>query len=305
MDWRKPLRPFLDLKYLSGTDFGKDDGLGYDECLPGRGQAHLLLCTFGEREIRSALRHFGITDRLKGLGYSHFDLVVDASDLEHQRLQFFGWAQLATGQRSGTDLSVAPSRVESPLGEVILREAVMQPAVPAFTKTRPFSLLIIQWIRLQDPLRSAAAKTLLPGQEHPGLGLGEAVMDMLKAMAKMRRLEGMINRPEFLHNAVLYSRHFHFLNPEVKGRLQAIQRDLPHLTLRQLSWAADKGLIVEDEDAVFFRWFQAEQIWPNCDELQEFLRSAAYRDATTAAFEGHRYRLKEGAEIELSKWCEP
>lgn len=305
MDWRKPLRPFLDLKYLSGTDFGKDDSIGYDDCLPGRGQAHLLLCTFGEREIRSALRHFGISDRLKGLGYSHYDLVVDASDLEHQRLQFFGWAQTQTPSGEVRPGGEAPVRLEKPLGEVILREAVMQPAVPALRKSRPFSLLIIQWIRLQNPMKSAPPKTLLPGQEYPGLGVGEAVMDMLKAMAKMRRMEGMINRPEFLHNAVLYGRHFHFLNPEVKGRLEAIQRDIPDLSLRQLSWAADKGLIIEDEDTVFFRWFQAEQIWPNCEELQEFLRSTAYRDAAHEAFQAHRYRLKEGALDELDRWCEP
>jgi len=295
------------MKLLSGLDsLNSEGGFSIEECLPGRGSAHLLLCTFGEREIRSAMRRFGVTAKLEQLGYSHYDVTIDASDLEHQRLQFFGWkaGEPSMGEHE-QGRGAAPVRIAKPLGEVILREAVLQPSVPGFDNVRPFSFLIIQWIRLQDASRVEEERRLLPGQEHPGLGMGEAVMDMLKAMAKMRRMEGMINRPEFLHNAILYLRHFRFMNPDVKGRLDAIERDIKGLTLRQLSWAAEKGLLVEDDEKVYFRWFQAEQVWPNCAELEQFLSSDAYANAAAQAAQEHSYSLREGALEDLARICDP
>lgn len=300
MDWRKPLRPFLDLKYLSDSDFGAGSGVGLDECLPSRGSAHLLLCTYGEEEIRAALKTYGVEARLRTLGFADYDITIDASDPERQRLQLHGKIVTASDDASqGT-----PVRLDKPLGDVILREAVLEPTVRVFRKARPFSFLVIQWIRLQNPALSLPARQLLPGQDHPGLGLGETVVNMFKAMARKRGREGVINRPEFLHNAILYSRHFHFLNPEVKGRLMAIQRDLPNLSLRQLSWAADRGLIIENQSTTYFRWFQAEQVWPNCVDLRVFLRSAAYRRTAEKAFETFRYHLVDHAMEALAELCE-
>jgi len=133
------------------------------------------------------------------------------------------------------------------------------------------------------------------------LGLDDLVpdrgkaMEMLAALCERLHLEGIINRPEFVHNAILYSRFFKFLNPIAEGRLSALRRDLKRLTLWQIAWGVHRGLVTEDGKGTFFQWFQSEQVWPDCEESHSYFESAAYLDVVAAVEEKSWYSVGDAA----------
>lgn len=303
MRWFKPVKRVI--KYfrslIPNVDLTSESGeLTIDSFIPARGSAHLILCTFGENEIRLALRHFGIRERLKELGYADVDIRLDSTDVDNQKLSFYGVVEQ----------KVSSSRIhrhvtDKPLGEIIMRETKLRPAAPGFVAPREFSFLIVQWIRMQNPCLLCPPLEMLPGQDHPGLGVGKRIVELLTSLAKIRGHDGLVNRPEFLHNAVLYSRSFNYLDPTVAGRLRALQRDLPDLSLRQLSWAVERGLVLENSGNLFFRWYQSEQIWPNCRELQAWFKSEQYETIVNEQMQKYSYSLVPDGMCQLRILCKP
>jgi len=116
-------------------------------------------------------------------------------------------------------------------------------------------------------------------------------MQMLRALADKRNLDGIVNRPEFLHNAVLYSPYFRYLNPVAEGRLQALKRDTAGKTRWDLGWAAVKGMLLEGGKPSLLPWYQAEQIWPNNPELTRYFQSDGYRSQVDKVRENTAFEL--------------
>src|SRR5689334_1469499 len=44
----------------------------------------------------------------------------------------------------------------------------------------------------------------LPGQRHPGLGVGNNIHDLLVFLSKSKKRDGLLNVPEHFHNGYLY-----------------------------------------------------------------------------------------------------
>ena len=162
---------------------------------------------------------------------------------------------------------------------------------------------------MQNPLANFSPdKPRLPGQKYPGLGMGEVIMEILVFMCRRLRTAGLLNIPEYYHNAQMYGAQFQFLDPFQEARRIAIARDLhSRYSLSQISWAIDLGCVMENEQP--FQWKGSDQIIPLDRDLKEYFRSKDYlkqvRD-TASKFEyilDHTKWEKKASEIPNSPSC--
>jgi hypothetical protein len=154
------------------------------------------------------------------------------------------------------------------------------------------SFLVVRWVSLQDPLgRFAPDKPRLPGQRYPGLGLGRVVFERLLAWATAWGKDGLLNLPEYFHNAVFYSAMFRFLAPARQGRFEALRRDLAGLHVAEASAAVEAGRVREQPGNRSLRWEPGEMAAPIAAGLRDYLDSEEYAKAVAAASAAVSYRL--------------
>ena len=252
---------------------------GWEGILPGLGDDRLFLDTYEEAMLRERLAHYGITEGLKRLGFDTIRLSLNTADPYFQHLEVF---------------SDEPACAD-PLAEVTLHRGNFATRAPFAAQLHGLVLpmLFIQWIRLQNPRVTVfpADRPQMPGQKHPGLGLGKKVIVMLSELGKKLKTDGLANTPEYPHNAVLYSREFLYLNPEAEGRLKALKRDLSRHGLADASWGIVLGCVRDERSGMPLEWFKEEQIMPLGGVLKEYFSAPAYREAVKAAAEAVHYVL--------------
>lgn len=228
-----------------------------------------------ERELEAA----GIYDQLAARGYSGFTLETSRVDREH-RLRL-----LAAG-------------VEQPLMELRVSEMTCVPKEPMLRArgVEVLYLLAVHWLSLQDPRAEfAPGRPALPGQLHPGLGIGRRLLARLLAWAYDWGKDALVNYPAYYHNAVLYSRIFRFLSARREGRLEALRRDLAPLGLNEAAWAIEQGRVVEEPGGRVLVWKPSEMVAPMTRILKAYMRSEEYEAAVAAARDGVRYRVASAA----------
>lgn len=104
--------------------------------------------------------------------------------------------------------------------------------------------LYIHWLSLRDPrARFSDRRPRLPGQEVPGLGLARETSEMLSLVAERAGLAGVAFSPAWYHTAVMGRHRLAFLDPVRQGRFEAIQRDLAHVPIHELSQAVADGRV--------------------------------------------------------------
>ena len=124
----------------------------------------------------------------------------------------------------------------------------------------------------------------------PGLGMGEAVMELLVIMCGRLRTAGLINTPEHFHNAQMYSSQFFYLDPVLNGKLKAIARDLlPNYSLFEATWAIDLKCVLENGRP--FEWFTGDQLIPLDRDLKEYFVNKEFIRATNEAFQNFSYTV--------------
>jgi len=123
-------------------------------------------------------------------------------------------------------------------------------------ESHPLNLVVIEWLRMQDPSATFAQfnYTQLLGQEYPGLGCGQKFHQLLTQMAKKSQRDGLMNSPAYFHNAILYHKlDYQFGNPQIEGAFRILLRDMQPYKASWysccffcfLSWEA-QGLIFSD-----------------------------------------------------------
>ncbi len=236
---------------------------------------------YSREGLEYALERYGIFDELRKRGFDHFIVDVDTTDPYRHRLALY------YQQKDDEHL----------LAEVVLRRKVitLYPPFPSPVHGRQYEVLQVEWLVLQNPTRSfTPQRPRLPGQTHPGLGMGEMVVTLLMIVCWRLRLAGVLNVPEHFHNAYMYSSVFYYVNPEDNGRLKAMARDLLKKGKRDLakaSWAIDLGCVRENGQP--FQWFTHQQLIPIDKELKEYFSSAGYRKAEQDAKKRYHYQLDE------------
>lgn len=231
----------------------------------------LFLDYYGDLGLLKALEHYKIIDTLKGRGLSDFEVQTGYQDGQHTMI-----------------LRARPSpRVPLALiSEMVLRRGklvppTLPPALPPLESI--YDALIVDWVCLQNPFDAFShARLRLPGQEAPGLGIGEQVMELLHLMIVRLKLDTVVVVAGYLHNAILYATEWPFLDPVHMGRLQALERDLilgSGLSLAQATWAVEWGLVREASAAhKVLRWHGEPQLKPRHPSLRAYFSSDAYTD---------------------------
>lgn len=192
------------------------------------------------------------------------DFNLDSSEFPLQRLQIF----------------YQEKKAEKMVVDLKIKEGVFHPKkkIASFFPLSEYEFLILDWLTLQNPLLDfSLEKSPLPGQKHPGLNLGKKVFDIFVYLARLSRKDGILAFPNYFHNALLFSRYFHFLNPEKLGEVLAIKATFPEVSFKKLAWIVYLECM-RDKKGRKYEWKAEEQIFPLNKALINYFDSKAYKE---------------------------
>lgn len=215
-----------------------------------------LLDYYTEFGIEVALDAYGVLEHLRQRGYRDFDLEIDT---EH-----------ATGH-------LARLRAD---GELVI-ELVVRPAL----QFRPWRLLWIEWLLLQDP-RAEVGRPLLPGQQKPGLGCLDKVVGMLAMSAERLDFDGLAFNPAHYHVACVARGLGSFLHPGDQARFGALREATQGLSLTQASEAVEGGGVLDRRTGEPVDWAAGTMVAGARGALREALHSPEREAAVEAARTG-------------------
>lgn len=251
---------------LMETSMSTFDDLGDPRTLFEARPSRRFLDYYGDEGLRRAFELYGLFEATRERGYDDFDLVTKADDDRHTL-----WI---TGTHPTLDDRVT-------LVELVVRRDRLVPD-PRCGLERPFDVLTVDWLTLRHPVgRFTVERPRLPGQDAPGLGLGELVLELLYRATERLRLDGLLTVAEYMHNAVLYRRELTFFDPEAGGLCLALEDALlarERLTLARASWAVEWGF-VRDAEGEVVHWKGDAQVRALAPPLEEWITSEAHRRA--------------------------
>ncbi len=167
------------------------------------------------------------------------------------------------------------------LVEIVLSDRIFKPRIrhlPSFDYST-YNMLVIEWLVLQNPLSQfGPGRPQLPDQQYPGLGIARLVSDMLVKVATHLKKDGILNFPQYYHNAVIYSEIFKFYDPYMHGTLMALKASLSKYSLAQASFAVSLGCVKNLRDGDYFTWRTEELILPLSPNLQQYFASREYEN---------------------------
>ena len=262
-----------------------DDVLGLeDRDLLDKDAGRRFLDFYGDEGIRLAIERYGLEAAMRRRGYTDFELETRAMDDRHTLLVFGrGTSEPETAERHRL------------IELVVRRDRLVATEVPGLPPLEAaFDVLTVDWLLLQDPLASfTPERPRLPGQQAPGLGIGERVLELLYRIVERLKLDAMVTVAEYFHNAVLYARELPFFDPVHGGRLCALEAALMKregLSLAQASWAVEWGCVRGADDAVV-KWKGEAQVRPFAPALAEWMTGEAHAEASERAAGVAKYVL--------------
>jgi len=139
------------------------------------------------------------------------------------------------------------------------------------------NFLILEWLTLQNPVASfSEERSALPGQKYPGLGLGKKVVDLFIYLARVTRTDGLLAFPAYFHNALLFMRYFHFINPEKTAEVQALRKSFLDVKFKQLAWIVHLNCVRDGQGNVY-EWKAEEQVYPLNSDWKDYFDSKKYQ----------------------------
>jgi hypothetical protein len=249
----------------------------------------LLLGTLSKQGIMKVLDAFGFLEILEKLGLSDISLELDTEDPFQHRLKAF----------SGSKCS------KSTICELVIKQGPFhfrEVSMPDFPSRIP-DLLQIEWILLQNPKKKFdETRPPLPGQNHPGLGMGDRVMELLIIMAQRLRLEGIVNKPCFFHTAFMFTKEFYFVNPEDQATIYAISKGLlSKYSFYTVSWAAYFNCIYNTISGKELVWNPDYLFLPLSKDFIKYFRSRQYSKKAHTLSDRKHFDINRGKLIDLAK----
>ena len=244
--------------------------------------------------LQIALEEYGLIDDLKHLGVRDTEITIRTSDPDEQLFR----------------LHCKDPPVEAPLVELLVRRDFLRPHSPLADRidASPLPVLTVTWLMLQNPCAPfTARRPPLPGQQHPGLGVGAQVLEMLRNICHRLDLAAIVTVPSYFHNALFYSEEFFHFDPFLQGSFSALCRDLiPKLKndVTAVSWAVHWKLVKNRaEDDAPFRWFHDLMVSPVSEDLVDYFTDRAYRRDVQRALTRHSFDVDRDALDEKLRRC--
>jgi hypothetical protein len=154
--------------------------------------------------------------------------------------------------------------------------------LPGFPVVPPQKSLAFEWLTLQNPLyKFSESFTPLPGQTRPGLSMSKKIMDLFVYLGRLTHKDDLLAFPAYFHNALLFSRYFHFWNPAKEAEVLAIRGLFSHAPLKQLAWIVHLNCLRRADGSVY-EWAAEEQLFPLTRPLKEYFDSRPYRESVKA-----------------------
>ncbi|MBW1876564.1 MAG: hypothetical protein JRI98_14665 [Deltaproteobacteria bacterium] len=232
-----------------------------------------LLDYYSRHGIEFALEQYGVADEVRDLGFTDLELAVDPSDPDRQHLT----------------LRAKKDGEEHLLVDQVLRR-LTRPAPEGLDPPDDIRLLYIEWMMLQNPTETFSLRhPQWPGQDHPGLGIGEKVMHMLFQGAQRLDLDGLAHHPSRYHIAFIGGGQSFFLDPEIQGRFEAIREVLAPLDLSEAAWKMERAEVCwSDGEPV--EWIPEDIVIPASERLFAYIGSVHYQQPRAEALERARER---------------
>lgn len=229
---------------------------------------HRFLGFYSVHGMELAFERYGLLEELRGRGFVLEPIEIDPSDPMRQLIR-------VSGQRP-------PMAEPHTLVELVLRRRLTQSTVDAVGR---FEALFIEWMLLQDPSRDfTLARPRLPGQDHPGLGLSQALQELLLQSCQRLELDALQDRPSHFHMAMLTAREWYFLDPLVEGRFRALRIALQSHEMYEATRLVHVGRMVLGSGEVV-QWIPGDHVRPVSSKLMEYFASEAYLDLVDAEME--------------------
>ena len=238
---------------------------------------------YGDEGLRLALERYGFFEALAERGYAEVTLETHASSERHT---LFVNAEVAGKKERLVELVAQRDKL------------VPSDELRGLSCDRPLEVLTIEWLTLRHPLgRYTPRRPRLPGQDAPGLGLGEQVLELLYRSAERLHMDGLLAVPSHFHLAVVYNRELPFLDPWYGAQLRVLETRLvmrEALTLPQASWAIEWGHVRYGSGEPLV-WRGQVMLWPRNETLQKYFASREYHREVLRATAMQTYQFDEAA----------
>ncbi len=233
-----------------------------------------ILDFYSKHGLEFALEKYGLMREARERGFVEPRLTVDPTDPERQHIT----------------LHAKKNGQEWLLVDLVLRRIHMA-APKGLDPPDDLEFFSIEWMLLQNPTTEFSLRQpKWPGQDHPGLGVGEQLMHMFFQGAKRLELDGVINHPSRYHIAFIGGAQFFFLDPEVQGRFEAIREALANLDLAEAAWKMERGEVRWADDGTPVVWEAEDIVVPTSDRLFAYLGSRNYQEPRAQAQAAARAR---------------
>jgi hypothetical protein len=234
----------------------------------------LFLNYYSYQGLIDALERYGTFERLRRRGFDPY-LVLKWPSAERHILR------LTDGKKGHLLIELVASLVN------------LQPHITiSDADNNNIKLLAIEWLLLQNPRANfTKEKMRLPGQKHPGLGVGREVLTLLQIMVERLQCEGLLAFPQHYHNGLLYCREFSFFSPIRQGELKALDYALTDFNLAAATWAVEENLVFDTRKGKPYKWKGEEMLWPHSKRLISYFHSPEYTQATEQAMANNRFQV--------------
>lgn len=233
----------------------------------------LFLWRYSQSQLMQMFERFGILARLEALGYAEPRLTFHIEEGLHHLL-------------------LAVKDIEAPLVDLRLSEESRVVRGLSALGREPLAVLVIQWISLQHVRGEfTPERPQLPGQSHPGLGVGRRMYRLLWKIARENGKDAMSAYPMYYHNAVYYLGGFSYLDPRKTGELVALQRDLAALPLATTSDRINCGWLQAATTGEAVDWNPGEMFAPVSRRVGSYFSSRDYKTEVQRAASRYSFIL--------------
>ncbi len=244
-----------------------------EDWLAADAESPRFLGYYSRQGLETALESYGLAAALRARGFEAPRVELFCEDRFTSTLRCFARRQGREHLLCETRCRFQSLRRPSWLDEG--ERALLAQAGPA---------LRIEWMLLQNPCATfTERRPRLPGQEHPGLGLGMEVMEVLRVLGWRLRAAAFEINPLYVHNAVLYARQFSFVEPRDQAFLVALTRLGARRPLQDLALAVHNGFLRDSATEALVDWPAPTMSSPLVRPLARLYRSPRYAEAVDEA----------------------